>query len=80
MNRIRIVLADDHCLFLEALKNFLEPEFEVIATFSDGCALVNEAPRLNPDLIVLDIGMPKINGLNAGRRLKERTPKTKLIY
>ena len=80
MNRIRIVLADDHCLFVDALKKFLEPEFEVVGSFYDGCTLVNEAPRLNPDFIVLDIGMPQLNGLNAGRRLKELTPKTKLIY
>jgi DNA-binding NarL/FixJ family response regulator len=80
MNPIRIVLADDHCLFLEALKKFLEPEFEVLATFKDGYALVNGAPVLNPDLIILDIGMPLMNGLNAGQRLKELLPRTKLIY
>lgn len=80
MNPIRIVLADDHCLFLDALKRFLEPEFQVVGAFNDGFALVNEAPRLNPDLIILDIGMPLLNGLNAGRRLKELIPKTRLIY
>lgn len=80
MNPIRIVLADDHRLFLDALKKFLEPEFQVVGTFEDGLALVNEAPSLNPDLIVLDIGMPQMNGLNAGRRLKEAMPRTRLIY
>jgi DNA-binding NarL/FixJ family response regulator len=80
MNPKRIILADDHCLFLDTLKNFLEPEFEVIATFNDGYSLVKEAPRLNPDLIVLDIGMPLMNGLNAGRRLKELIPQARLIY
>jgi DNA-binding NarL/FixJ family response regulator len=80
MNRIRIILADDHRLFVEALQKFLEPEFEVVGTFNDGFALVAEAPRLNPDFIVLDIGMPLLNGLSAGRRLINLIPKTKLIF
>jgi DNA-binding NarL/FixJ family response regulator len=80
MNPKRIILADDHRLFLDTLKMFLEPEFEVVATFADGYALVKNAPQLNPDVIVLDIGMPQMNGLVAGQRLKELLPKTKLIY
>ena len=80
MNPARIILADDHRLFLDALKNFLEPEFKVVGTFTDSLELVRSAPKLNPDIIVLDIGMPLMNGLNAGQRLKERLPKTKLIY
>ena len=80
MNRLRIILADDHRLFVDALQKFLEPEFEVVGAFNDGYALVRDAPRLRPDLIILDIGMPLINGLSAGRRLKKLMPKTKLIY
>lgn len=80
MNRIRIILADDHRLFVDALQKFLEPEFDVVGTFNDGYTLVRDAPRLRPDLIILDIGMPLLNGLSAGRRLKELIPKTKLIY
>ena len=80
MNPKRIILADDHRLFLDTLKKFLEPEFEVVATFADGLSLVKNAPQLNPDVIVLDIGMPQMNGLNAGQRLKELLPKTKLVY
>ena len=80
MNRIRIIIADDHRLFVDALQKFLEPEFDVVGTFCDGYALVRDAPRLRPDLIILDIGMPLINGLSAGRRLKKLIPKTKLIY
>ena len=80
MNPIRIVLADDHCLFLEALKKFLEPQFQVVATFNNGYALLKAAPALKPDVIILDIGMPLMNGLNAGRRLKKLLPDTKLIH
>lgn len=80
MKSIRIVLADDHRLFLDALKNFLEPEFEVVGVFGDGLTLVTKAPELEPDVIVLDIGMPQINGLSAGARLRESLPQAKLIY
>jgi DNA-binding NarL/FixJ family response regulator len=80
MKSPRIILADDHVLFLDALMKLLEPEFEVVGTFSDGHALVAGAPDLNPDLIVLDVGMPRMNGLNAGQRLKQVIPKTKLVY
>ena len=76
----RVILADDHTLMLEALTRLLEPEFEVVGTFADGRALVEEAPQLKPDVIVLDIGMPIMNGLNAGQRLKRLMPGVKLIY
>jgi len=80
MKRPRIILADDHTLVLEALKNLIEPEFEVVGTFADGHALVERAPKLNPNVIVLDIGMPTMNGLSAGQRLKQMMPLVKLIY
>jgi DNA-binding NarL/FixJ family response regulator len=76
----RVILADDHTLILGALKNLLEPEFEVVGTFADGCTLVEAAPQLKPNVIVLDIGMPKMNGLNAGQRLKRLLPAVKLVY
>ena len=76
----RVILADDHTLVLDALRKLLEPEFEVVGMFGDGCALVEGAPALKPNVIVLDIGMPKMNGLNAGRRLKKLIPSVKLIY
>jgi len=75
-----VILADDHTLMLEALKNLLESEFEVVGTFGDGRALVEGAPKLRPDVIILDIGMPLMNGLNAGQRLKQLMPNVKLIY
>jgi DNA-binding NarL/FixJ family response regulator len=80
MKRTRIVLADDHVLLLDAIKSLLEPEFEVVGAFSDGHALLNGAPQLSPDVIVLDVGMPKMNGLSAGQRLRQVLPKVKLIY
>jgi len=80
MKRPRVILADDHTLILDALKNLLEPEFEVVGTFADGRALMEGASRLNPNVIVLDIGMPMMNGLNAGQRLKQEMPLVKLVY
>jgi DNA-binding NarL/FixJ family response regulator len=65
---------------LHALKNLLEPECEIIATFTDGHTLVEAAPGLNPNVIVLDIGMPTMNGLSAGQRLKSLMPNVKLLY
>ena len=79
MQRTRVILADDHTILLDAIKNLLEPEFEVVGTFTDGHALLEAAPRLCADVIVLDIGMPTMNGLNAGQRLKQILPKVKLI-
>ena len=80
MKRPRIILADDHALILDALKNLLEPEFDVVGTFTDGRALVERAAELHPDVIVLDIGMPLMNGLVAGERLKRAMPLVKLVY
>jgi DNA-binding NarL/FixJ family response regulator len=80
MKRPRVILADDHTLVLEALKNLIEPEFEVVGTFSDGHSLVEAALKLNPNAIVLDIGMPMMNGLTAGQKLKHSMPLVKLVY
>jgi len=80
MKRPRVVLADDHTLMLDALKNLLEPEFDVVGLFADGHELMEGAPNLNPHVIVLDIGMPTMNGLNAGQRLKNAMPLVKLVY
>jgi DNA-binding NarL/FixJ family response regulator len=80
MNRTRVILADDHTLVLEALRKLIEPEFEVVGMFADGLAVVNGAPALSPHVIVLDIRMPTMNGLNAGERLRQLMPSVKLIY
>ena len=80
MSRPRVLLADDHRMLTDALKRILEPRCEVVGTVIDGRALLEAAPRLNPDVVVLDIAMPHLNGLDAGRQLKSRMPKVKLIF
>ena len=80
MKRPRIILADDHTLMLEALKNLIEPEFDVVGLFGDGQSLVDNAEALKPNVIVLDIGMPNMNGLIAGAKLRQAMPQVKLIY
>ncbi len=80
MKRARIILADDHNLLVDTFKAFLQPHFDVVGTFADGHRLVQDAPALAPDVIVLDVGMPIMNGLIAGQRLKQILPRVKLIY
>ena len=80
MTRPRILLADDHVLLLEAFRALLEPEFEVVGTVTDGRALLAEFSRLNPDVVLVDISMPLLNGLDAGRQLKMQQRAVKLIY
>jgi DNA-binding NarL/FixJ family response regulator len=79
-NRARILIADDHNLVAELCKTLLEPEFDVLATVSDGHALLRAAVELKPDVIVLDIAIPFLNGLDAGRQVKEALHAVKLVY
>jgi DNA-binding NarL/FixJ family response regulator len=79
MWRPRVLLVDDHALILDAFKKLLEPEFEVVATVSDSESALSVAADLKPDIIVLDLGMPHMNGLVAGPEFKKRLPRTKLI-
>jgi DNA-binding NarL/FixJ family response regulator len=74
------MLADDHTILVEAFLKLLEPNFQVVGAVSDGRALLETAQELNPDVIVADIGMPLMNGLEAGRRLKQLMPAVKLIF
>lgn len=80
MKRPRVLLADDHQMLLDALKELLEPKYEVVGSVSDGRAVLKVAEKLRPDLIVLDIAMPELNGLDAGRQLKQSMPSVKLIF
>ena len=79
MAKARVLLADDHTLVMEALKKLLEPEFEIVGAVSDGRQLVEQAQQTKPDVILLDLGMPLLNGFDAGRRLKELLPATRII-
>jgi DNA-binding NarL/FixJ family response regulator len=79
MARPRVLLADDHVLVAEAFKKVLEPEFEVVETVADGRALLDAAQRLKPDIALLDLGLPLLNGMDAGKQLKKLLPKTKII-
>jgi DNA-binding NarL/FixJ family response regulator len=79
VGRPRILLADDHTLIVEAFKKLLEPEFEIVGTASDGRKLLQVAPALRPDVVLLDLGMPMLNGFDAGRQLKKLLPNVKLI-
>ena len=79
MKRVTILIADDHTLFSGALQKLLEPEYEVIGCVRDGLALVRTAVDLKPDLVLIDVGMPMLNGLGAGRELKKLMPRIKLI-
>jgi DNA-binding NarL/FixJ family response regulator len=80
MSRTKVLLADDHTLLLEAFKRLLEPEFEVVGTVADGRALLAAARTLKPDIIILDIAMPLLNGLEAARQLQAMSPHAKLIF
>jgi DNA-binding NarL/FixJ family response regulator len=80
MRRPRVLLADDHQMLLDALKELLEPKYEVVGLVSDGRAVLKVAQKLRPDIIVLDIAMPQLNGLDAGRQLKQSMPSVKLIF
>ena len=76
----RILIADDHNLVAELCKKLLETDFDVVGVVADGRALVRAAGELKPDVIVLDVAMPILNGLDAGRQVKEMLPSVKLVY
>lgn len=79
-NRARLIIADDHTLLAEACKSLLEPEFEVVAIVNNGRALLQVAPQLRPEVVIVDIAMPQLNGLDAGEQLKRLEPSTRLVY
>lgn len=76
----RFLIADDHAIFAETLKAYLERVYPVVGVVSDGRALVEAAVKLKPEVIVVDVAMPFLNGLDAARRIKEQAPNTKFIF
>ena len=80
MNRPRVLLADDHTMFSQGLQSLLEDDFDLVGAVADGEALVEAARRLNPDVIIVDISMPMMNGLDAVRQLKKDGATAKIIF
>jgi len=80
MHRSRILIADDHNLVAELCKKLLEPEFEVVGTVSNGQELMRAATALKPDVIIVDIGMPVLNGLDAAEHIKHELPAIKVVF
>jgi DNA-binding NarL/FixJ family response regulator len=80
MSKPRILLADDHMLILDGLRHLLERHYDLVGTVQDGHSVVTAARRFQPDLVLMDVAMPVLNGLQAGRRLREQMPNVKLLY
>jgi DNA-binding NarL/FixJ family response regulator len=76
----RLLIADDHAIFAESLRMVLEKTYAVIGIVTDGRALVSEATRLKPDVLVVDVAMPLLNGLDAARRVREEFPNIKIVF
>ena len=80
MKKPRVLMADDHSLILAGLRKLVEAECDVVGAVEDGRALVEAAQELRPDLILLDISMPLLNGLDAARQLRKLVPESKIIF
>ena len=80
MSRQRVLVADDHRAMLDTLVRLLSRDFDVVAAVGDGLSAVPEAEQLEPDLLVLDIAMPGLNGIAAASRLRERGSKAKVVF
>jgi DNA-binding NarL/FixJ family response regulator len=76
----RLLIADDHQLVAEACKSLLEPEFQVVGIVSDGRTLVKTALSLKPDVVLVDIAMPHLNGLDASDQLRHKLPSAKMVF
>jgi DNA-binding NarL/FixJ family response regulator len=80
MGKIRVLLADDHEAILEQIRAVLGQEFEIVGTVKNGQDAFLETQRLDPDVLVIDISMPVIDGLQAARQLQSKKPRTKVVF
>ncbi len=80
MMRPRIFLADDHSMLLEAFSKLLESKYDVVGTATDGRKMLAMVPKLKPDVVLMDIAMPNLNGFDAGEKLKKILPEVKLVF
>lgn len=80
MRKPRLLLADDHKIVLEGLRSILDPEFEIVGAVEDGRSLVAEARRLRPEVVVADISMPGLNGIDAARQIKKMDARIKIVF
>ena len=79
-NRARVLLADDHPLVLQRVKALLQSTFDVVGVAHDGLEMVDEAMRLSPDIIVADISMPELDGIQAAHRLRDMGAKATIVF
>ncbi|MGH9835246.1 MAG: response regulator [Blastocatellia bacterium] len=79
MERIRVLIADDHEWMLDDIRGLLEPEFDVVGAVGDGQALISAADTFQPDVIVTDISMPRLSGIEAARLIIQKNPASRII-
>ncbi len=80
MTRATLLLADDHAVIIEGLRHILEAHFDVVGTAVDGMTLVTSAKELRPDIVIVDVCMPRLNGIDAARRIRAANPDTKIVF
>jgi DNA-binding NarL/FixJ family response regulator len=80
VSRPTVLLADDHAIAVEGLRRILEPDYEVVGEAANGRALLTAAEQLQPDVIVVDVSMPLLNGIEAVRQIRKTDPKVKIVF